>query len=69
MNREVTPLRNKAKKYSYDQGYLAENITKVSLTFNRRVPEDMELMEWLKSKPEGRNQYIKRLLREDMERK
>lgn len=30
-------------------------------------PADMELYEWLQSK-ELRNQYVKRLIREDMER-
>lgn len=58
----------KAKKYGYDQEYLKQNITKVSLTFNRGKPDDMALAEWLRTRPEGSNRYIKRLMLEDIER-
>ena len=64
------PLSQKAKerKYGYDQEYLKQNITKVSLTFNKGNPDDMMLAQWLRTRPEGCNRYIKRLMIEDIER-
>lgn len=60
--------RTKEQKYSYDKAYLQENTTRVSLVFNKRKPDDLILMEWLKAQAEGSNGYIKRLIREDMEK-
>ena len=34
----------------------------------RFYPAEMELWEWLDSRPEGKAAYLKRLIREDMER-
>lgn len=58
--------RTKEDKYVYDKAYNQENVTRVTIVFNRRIAEDMMLMEWLKKQPEGRNGYMKRLMREDM---
>ena len=55
-------------KYAYDQQYLKANITTKPLTFNRQKPDDMELLEWINEQGNA-TQYIKRLVREDMERR
>ena len=59
--------RTKEQKYSYDKLYLQQNTTRVSLVFNKRKPDDLIIMEWLKTRAEGSNGYIKRLIRADME--
>lgn len=56
----------KARKYGYDQAYLKDNITKVSVTFNRQSPTDTVLLEWLNAQPGSKVAYIKRLISEDM---
>ena len=60
--------RTKEEKYTYDQQYLKDNILTVGITFNKRKPEDMALLDWLNDRDEKKVAYIKRLLREDMER-
>lgn len=56
--------------YRYQQGYLKANYKWVNLGFNQTKPEAMKMYEWLdeKEKTEGKTKYIKRLIREDMER-
>lgn len=56
----------KARKYGYDQTYLKDNITKVSVTFNRQSPTDTVLLEWLNAQTGSKVAYIKRLISEDM---
>lgn len=63
----LTP-QTKEKKYGYDQSYLRQNIVQVGITFNRRKPDDMKLIEWINSRKESKVSYVKRLIREDMER-
>ena len=58
----------KAKKYNYDQQYLKENMITVGVTFNKRKPDDMTLLEWINDREEKKVPYIKRLIREDMEK-
>ena len=56
-------------KSKYDQEYAKKHITRKFLAFNRDDPEDVALLDWLKAKGYGyTNAYIKRLIREDMER-
>lgn len=61
-------VRSKLDKYGYDQQYLKENIQTVGVTFNKRKPEDMVLLDWLNNRSEKKVAYIKRLIREDMEK-
>lgn len=51
----------------YIQQYISENRTTKNLTFNKRNAEDMEMLEWLNSREEGFNKYIKNLIRKDMQ--
>ena len=59
-------LRNKRV---YDKDYAKKYLKGKSITFNTLYPEDIALLEWVKKQGEGGNQYIKRLIREDMERR
>ena len=52
----------------YIKEYQRENRISKKVTFNRKNPDDMEMVAWLDSRPEGIVQYLKRLIREDMER-
>ena len=53
---------------AYVAGYMREKIKLVKVSLNRTKPEDIQIMEWLDNRPEGASGYIKRLIREDMER-
>ena len=59
----------KARKHEYDVRYAKENFQCKNLSFNKKIPEDIALLDWVKVQPEGGNAYIKRLIREDMERR
>lgn len=50
----------------YVNRYHRENIARKNVTFNRGKPEDMALLEWAESKPEGFVAYVKHLIRDDM---
>lgn len=66
MPRKPSGLFNQAE---YVKQYQRANVIGKKITFNRTNPEDMELMSWLESRPEGMVAYMKRLIREDMESK
>jgi hypothetical protein len=54
-------------KKQYDTKYNADNITRKSLVFNKKDPEDMILLEYLNAKgARAANEYIKNLIRADM---
>ena len=55
-------------KYEYDLEYLKKNIFAKRVPFNRTQPEDMKLLEWVEAQGNF-TQYVKRLIREDMERR
>lgn len=60
--------KSMARKIKYDREY-AKNFFKVkTVTFNTLYPEDIELFDWIKSQSENATKYVKRLIREDMER-
>lgn len=48
----------------YIQEYMKENVTVKKVVFNKR--EEQELLEWANAIPGGFSAYIKRLIREDM---
>jgi hypothetical protein len=54
------------KKSRYDQEYMRQNITRKLIPFNKLKQDDMEILEWLNSRPEGATAYIKDLIRRDM---
>ena len=60
--------RADGEKYQYDLDYLKQNIVNVGVTFNKRKPEDMSILEWLNSRNGSRAAYIKNLIIEDMKR-
>jgi hypothetical protein len=63
------PKKASPKKLAYDKQYYDDHITRKVLNFNDLIPEDAELLEWLKARGErGMSSYIKRLVREDMEK-
>ena len=55
-------------KYEYDQQYLKEHIFTKRIPFNNTKQEDVEMLEWI-NKQGNTTQYIKALVREDMERR
>lgn len=57
------------KKTAYNIKYARENYKGKNLYFNTRIPDDIALFDWIKVQPEGGTPYIKRLVREDMERR
>jgi len=53
-------------KYAYNTKYMKKMIKQRTISFNQSDPEDMKLYDWIgKQKPSG-TQYIKGLVREDM---
>ena len=54
------------RAYQYDQQYIKENLIKVLITFNRKKPRDMSVVEWLDAQP-AKSTYIKRLIWQDMQ--
>ena len=54
-------------KTKYDIEYARAHIRRKHIPFNDTVPEDQELLSWLATKPNV-TQYVKQLIREDMER-
>ena len=60
--------RTKEQKYEYDQQYLKDNVFVKRLPFNKTKVEDMALLEWADMQGNF-TQYIKKLIREDMERR
>ena len=60
--------RTKDEKYQYDQQYLREHVFTKRVPFNDTNPEDTELLTWVNAQGNF-TQYIKRLIREDMERR
>lgn len=59
--------KDKTKKAIYDIAYNKENTIVKHVSFNRKVKEDMELLEWVEAQPMSKNAYFKKLAREDME--
>lgn len=55
-------------EYQYQQDYIKSNLKFKNCTFNLRKPEDVAILEWIDSQPEGATRYIKRLIKEDYER-
>ena len=54
-------------KSKYDQEYAKKNIVRKNIPFNKTVPDDVKILEWLKDRPEGMTAYIKKLILDDIE--
>lgn len=54
---------------AYMREYIAEKVIYKRINFAKGKPEDQELLDWIAAQPEGISPYIKRLIREDMERR
>ncbi len=52
----------------YLNEYIHTNIVYKSINFNMKKPDDVELLEWVAAQPEKVSPYLKRLVKEDMER-
>lgn len=61
-------MQEKFNQAEYVKRYQRENRIDKKVTFNRNNPDDMALLQWLSSRPDGMVQYIKSLIRSDMER-
>lgn len=59
----------KRRKAGYDKQYQHENVSRMSIFFNKGNPEDVEMMEWLDEKGKrNKTGYVKGLIREDMKK-
>lgn len=61
-------MQEKFNQAEYVKRYQRENRIDKKVTFNRNNPDDMAILQWLSSRPNGMVQYIKSLIRSDMER-
>lgn len=55
-------------KSAYDKQYNRDHVKRLFVPFNDKIPEDAEMWDWLK-KVGNKTQYIKQLIRDDMNRK
>lgn len=53
------------KKNAYNSKYVVAHQSQRKIIFNDTIPEDMEMCDWLDSQP-NINQYLKGLIRDDM---
>lgn len=60
--------KEKFNQAEYIKQYQREQRIEKKVTFNRNNHEDMILLEWLTSRPDGMVHYIKSLIRSDMEK-
>lgn len=60
-------MAEKFNQAEYIRQYQREHRIEKKVTFNRNNPDDMNLLGWLASRPEGMVQYLKSLIRSDME--
>lgn len=59
-------MAEKFNQAEYIKEYQRENRITKKVTFNRKNPDDMAMVEWLDNRPEGIVQYLKSLIRDDM---
>ena len=63
-NLSETAMKNKK---NYDKNYAHTNFRSKCIAFNVKNPDDIALLEWVQKQENG-NQYIKNLIRKDMEK-
>lgn len=52
-------------KSTYDKAYSKNNVTRLFIGFNHNKPDDVALLDWIRKK-DNYSQYIKDLIRQDM---
>lgn len=57
------------RQIDYMKDYNNRHVKWRKVSFNDKNPDDMILMAWIDSQEESTSAYIKRLVREDMERR
>ena len=55
----------KERKAAYDSQYIMKNIVQKRINFNKMVPEDVKMLDWVE-KQDNQSQYMKGLIAEDM---
>ena len=66
MPRKKTGLFDQSK---YIQQYIHDNVKHIKVSLNKNKPEDMQIIAWIAQQSERASGYIKRLIREDMEKR
>ena len=56
------------RKAAYDTKYILTNIVQKRINFNKNVPEDVKMLEWIEQQ-KNQGQYMKGLISEDMNKK
>jgi hypothetical protein len=51
----------------YIREYQSQFVKCKKAVFNTQNPDDVKMMEWIDSQPEGASSYMKRLVKADME--
>jgi len=64
----TVPRKKTPEMYQYEQNYIKETYKWVNIQFSQKNPEDMEIYDHIANQPESKAAYIKRLVREDMQR-
>ena len=59
-------MAEKFDQAEYIKQYQREQRIEKKVTFNRNNPDDIALLEWLTTRPDGMVKYIKGLIRSDM---
>lgn len=52
----------------YVNEYIKSKIVYRRMNFNNGKPDDMQMVAWIDSQPEGVSNYLKRLVEEDMKK-
>ena len=63
------PRKKSLKTYEYEQSYIKETYKWVNVQFNIKNPDDMEVYDRIANQAESKAAYIKRLVKEDMNKK
>ena len=66
--RKVMQKKEPFDKKEYDKKFLKEHYKWINLPFNIDKPEEMELYDFIKSRPEKQVPFIKQLIREAMDK-
>ena len=53
------------RKLAYDTQYILKNIVQKRISFNKTVPEDVKLLDWVEQQ-KNQNKYMKDLIEKDM---
>lgn len=59
---------SKKQQAEYSVQYMKTNVTQCRLNINKKMPEDLKILDWINSQPEGTSPYLRRLVQEDMSR-